>query len=67
MRQELIRLEADRVQNEGIGRNSHENKEWNGRSQVKINYWIDVGLQIKKWPCAHKALESFIIVLVFIL
>ena len=32
-----------------------------------IDYWIDVGLQMKKQLCACETLESFIMVLIFVM
>jgi len=42
-------------------------REWNRLSQVQTVYWIDIWLQVKEQPYACKALESFIMVLVYIL
>ena len=38
-------------------------KEWNRYLQAENNYWLDIGLQIKKEPCAYKTLEIFLVVL----
>jgi len=42
-------------------------EEWNRLLWVEINHQIDVGLQMKKWPYTCEVLESFMIILIFIL
>jgi len=65
-----VRLEANIGQNEGMGRNGHGNgnREHGMSSHKQISIiGLNVGLQIKKQPCACKALAGFIMVLGFIL
>ena len=42
-------------------------EKWNRHLQVRINHWIDVMLQMKRQLCTCETLESFIMILVFIL